>query len=117
MNKKRIYSNYKRKHKWLGIIDYKSLVFLIIYLFILYNLISIIPLQIMHKIYLFLFLSIPLLSIFIININNENVIDTLIIIINFYINKKIFIKKFNLFSSTKIINKKIYKKIVKNSNK
>ena len=40
MEKIRNYSNFKRENKWLGIIDYKSLCILLVYIFIVIFFIS-----------------------------------------------------------------------------
>ena len=109
-NKKRyIYLNYKRKNKWLGIIDYKSLIVLCIYIFIvicfLKHIYKFIPIKLEYIIYLFIFFVIPVISALLININDESAVDTLIVIFKFCINNKIYVKK----EYIKKLDKKIYK--------
>lgn len=91
MNEKEIYLNYKRNNRWLGIIDYKSLMFLVIYLFVIWNIINFLNINLEYKIYIFLFLSIPITVLLCMNINSESAIDTLIIIIKFKLKSKIYV--------------------------
>ena len=86
------YQNFNRKNKWMGIIDYKSLLVLVIYMFIIFSAIRVLNLNLKLSMYLFLFFTVPIISAVIINVNNEVAIDVLIII-KFYIKKKIFINK------------------------
>lgn len=92
INEQRIYSNYKRNLKFLGIIDYQSLVVIVIYIIAIISILKILPLSIELTIYIFMFMVIPVIAIFCININNESTIEVLIIIIKFILNKKIFVK-------------------------
>ena len=97
MNEKEVFMNYKRNNKWLGIIDYKSLVCLVIYLIILWNILGVIPINLEYKIYVFLFLTIPVLGILCININNESAIDVVIIILQYSLKNKIYTNVENLY--------------------
>lgn len=92
-NKQRTYQNFNRKNKWMGIIDYKSLLVLIIYMFIIFSAIRLLNLDFKISIYLFSFFTVPIISAVIININNEVAIDVILIILKFYIKNKIFIHK------------------------
>ena len=53
-----IYLNYKRKNKWLGIIDYKSLIIICIYIFVIIYFLKFIykfiPVKLEYLIYLFM---------------------------------------------------------------
>ena len=92
-NIKMIYSNFNRKNRFLGIIDYKSLVIFLIYVLLIYVFLEKMSINLEFKIYIFLFLVIPVFALFFINLNNESVIDTIIIMIIFLFNKKIYIDK------------------------
>lgn len=92
-NKVRIYFNYKRKNKWLGIIDYKTLVVIGIYIFIVISILKIIPIKIEYLIYFFIFLVVPVIAILLINIENDSAIDMLMIILKYSMNNDIFVKK------------------------
>lgn len=91
--KVQIYSNYKRKNKWLGIIDYRSLVLIIIYVFVVVSILRIVPLKLEYLIYVFIFLVIPVISILLINLGNDSAIDMLLIILKFTFNNAIFVKR------------------------
>ena len=52
-NKVEIYLNYKRNNKWLGIIDYKSLIFICVYIFFIVSILKFIPIKLEYLIYLF----------------------------------------------------------------
>lgn len=93
MEKKNIYYNFNRKNKWLGIIDYKSLLIIIIYIILVINIIRIFNITFDIAIYLLIFATLPVIVIFTIDVNNETCIDMLLIIIKFFINKKIYINK------------------------
>lgn len=88
-----IYLNYKRKNKWLGIIDYKSLCILLVYIFIVIFFISKLDIKLEYLIYIFIFLTAPVFIVVFINIGNESIYDVFIVILKFYKNKKIYLKK------------------------
>lgn len=93
MEKVKFYSNFKRENKWLGIIDYKSLSILLGYIALIFFLLSNINIKLEYLIYIFIFFTIPVFTVFFINIGNESIYDVIIIIFKFYKNKKIYIKK------------------------
>lgn len=88
-----IYSNFNRKNKWLGIIDYKSLLFIIAYIFSIYNFLSLFKLDLMVAIYLFLFFTIPVVAILCVSNNNESLLDMIWMIIKFKKDSKIYVRK------------------------
>ncbi len=88
-----IYLNYKRKNKWLGIIDYKSLIFIVIYVILLISILKFINVNMEYMIYILIFGIIPIVAVICVNIGNENAIDMLIVILKFNLSKKIYIKK------------------------
>ena len=51
------YQNFNRKNKWMGIIDYKSLLVLVIYMFIIFSAIRVLNLSFKLSMYLFFFYS------------------------------------------------------------
>lgn len=91
-NKIRIYKNYKRNNKWLGLIDYKTLCFLIVYVFLMLLFLKYLPINTKIKIYTFVISVIPVVSLFVINSSGESAIDTLIVVLKFVISKKVFVK-------------------------
>ena len=96
MNKitSKVYENYKITNKFLGIISYKNLIIIIIYLFTIFKILDFININLVYKSYIVIFLFIPILVGFIVNVNGDNVLDTIKILFKFYINKKIYIKDY-----------------------
>lgn len=92
-NKVEIYLNYKRSNKWLGIIDYKSLIVMCIYILIIVTILKFLPINFEYLVYIFIFLVIPVVALILINVGNESAVDTLIVIFKFLLNNNIFIKK------------------------
>lgn len=91
INKQRVYNFYNRKNKWLGLIDYKTLLIFIIYVFIILKLVSSFKIDIIYKSYIVINLILPILIFIIVNINEESIIDKLFNILNYIVNKKIFL--------------------------
>lgn len=101
----RIYKYYKRNNKWLGVIDYKSLIVILIYFLMLILVLKIIPIPLKYKIYTFIIFFIPVLSFLFVNNNGESSIETVIVIIKYLFFRKIYCKKENIKRSG--INKNI----------
>lgn len=115
-NKKRIYSNVNRQNKWLGLIDYKTLWVIGIYLSIVFFILSKIDIELQIKIYIFGFLSLPISAMFVCSdINQDSVFDMFKVIIIFFIKRAIYVKEKNKINlRKKRFNKyKNIKKIVK----
>lgn len=90
-NKQYIYKNFNRKNKWLGIIDYKSLLIVIAYVFLVITILRFANINFEYSIYIFLALTIPVVAVIFININNEVAIDVILIILKYYTKKAIFV--------------------------
>ena len=90
INEQRIYSNYTRNLKFLGIIDYKSLTVVIIYIVLILNIMRILPINAEFAIYGFISLVVPIVAIFCVNLNNESTVDVICIILDFYTKRKIY---------------------------
>ena len=88
-----IYSNFNRKNKWLGIIDYKSLVVILIYIVLVYYMLNLFNLNIEIFFYLFLFFTVPVIAVVVVSNKDETLIDMIIVILKFKLNSKIFVKK------------------------
>lgn len=93
---KRIYSNYRRLNKWMGIIDYKTLVCIVVYELVILSILKIININFIISFYIFIMFSMPVIVALCINVKNESMIDVMILMIKFFINKKIFVK--NIYS-------------------
>ena len=90
-NKKAVYNNYNKKGKLLGIIDYKSAIILVIYIFAVITIIRILPISLEIGIYLFAFLVIPFVTIVCVHINNESAIGVLFTILDFSKKRRIYV--------------------------
>ncbi len=102
VNEQPIYSNYKRNAKFLGIIDYKSLIVIVVYAMIILNFVKITPFNMYIKLCTFLFFVIPILAVFTININNDSTVEMLLNVIKFMLNKKCFVNLENVRFNKKI---------------
>ena len=91
MNEKELFMNYKRNNKWLGIIDYKSLTFLVGYLAVIWNAINLLNIPLEYKMYILISLSIPVTVVLCVNINSESAIDVVITVIKFNLKNKIYV--------------------------
>lgn len=92
INVQEIYNFYNRKNKWLGLIDYKSLIIFIGYVFVVFKIISLFNLYYLYKVYIATIFILPMLIFILLNINEECVADKLKIVIIFYIKRKVYIK-------------------------
>lgn len=91
--KKKIYMNYIRQNKWLGLIDYKSLVCILIYMFTILYFLNLVSINLEIRIYIFFVLVIPVVAVFCLNTNNQNIstVDILIIILKYQFNSNIYV--------------------------
>ncbi len=85
--------NYNINSKFLGIINYSSLFFNLLWDLFVYCLINLLFTSFTIKTFLFITLSLPILLLSIIGINNENIFSTF-----FYLLKFIFSYKLYLFN-------------------
>lgn len=92
-NEKIMYTSYKRNSKWLGIIDYKSLCIILVYIWLVISLIEVVSLDLEKSLYIFLFLTVPVISVMFININNESTVNVIFYIIMFRVKKGIYVDK------------------------
>ncbi len=94
INRKRIYSNFQRKNKWLGLIDYKTLSLIGIYISIIVLILSKLQLGLDYKLYIFAFFSLPVVAMFICSdIEQDSVFDMFIIILKFFMLRCIYTKE------------------------
>ena len=87
------YSNLNKEFKFLGIIDYKSAIILLIYIVILWNVLSLFDLSVIYRLYIELILSIPILGLFYSNKSSESISDILYVIIKFVFSPRIYAYK------------------------
>lgn len=93
MNKydSKVYENYNIKAKFLGVITYKNLIIIGVYVFGIFKILSLFNLDIVYKSYIFMGFSIPVIVAFVVNVNGDNIIDTIKILIKFYTNRKLYV--------------------------
>lgn len=89
--------NFNFKNKFLGFIDYSTLIFLIICYLISYLIINFIFAKLYTKIIIFILLNVPLTLLSIIGFYHENIVYVLYYIIKFFKNKNIYFYKKNFF--------------------
>ena len=77
INKQKVYNFYSRKNKWLGLIDYKTLLFCVIYVFIVFKIICLFNISYITKIYIVANLLLPLIIFILFNLKEESIIDKL----------------------------------------
>ncbi len=105
----RVYTNYKYKSKFLGIITYRNLVIIIISVIIIFNIINMLNISLETKITVLIISFTPLVGSLCINVNGDNIIDTLKIIILFYINRKLYIDDYYNVKKYLKLKNKLYK--------
>ena len=84
------YSNLNRNSKWLGIIDYKSLIILLLFLFLTWNVLGLFLQNDIYRIYILIILSIPLLGLFYANKSEENLSNILYVILRYLLMPKVY---------------------------
>lgn len=107
VEKKQIYTNYKSQNKWLGIIDYKSLTVIIIYTLLIFLFVKEINLSFKISVYLFTILVSPVFIILCFNTKDGSTIDILLIVITFFVKRKIYIDLKYIDNKKGLIYKKI----------
>lgn len=85
--------NYNFKNKFLGIIDYSTLVINIIFYLFVFSVCSLIFKNITIRIFIFISFCFPLFILSITGLNNENIFLVLIYMIKFFKNRKIYVYK------------------------
>ena len=78
--KTKVFQNFNRNARWLGIIDYKSLIVLLIYMYVIYFITGILNIKILVRLYVLVIFSIPMIILTVMYSNEESVIDMLITI-------------------------------------
>lgn len=87
----RIYPNLNRPSKWLGIIEYKVVVIVLIYMVILWLILGIFIDNNMTKLYMELIMVVPVLVVFYTYINEDNSIYVIYTIIKFVVSVKLYV--------------------------
>lgn len=106
INKQEVFNYYNKKNRWLGIIDYKTLVFSIMYVYLIVKFVFCFNISYTLKLYIIVNLILPLIIFILLNINEESIIDKLYIIIKFMMFRRIYCSE-NCFNMKKSIYKKL----------
>ena len=85
------FSNLNRSYKWLGIIDYKSLVIILLMFFLVWNLLSIFTENIVYKTYTIIIIAIPVIGHFYANKASENISYVIYIVLKYIFSPKIYV--------------------------
>lgn len=98
MDNRENYSNLNRSNKWLGIIDYKSLIVLLLIMFLVWNILGIFMDNILYKLYLVIIISIPFLGIFYANKSEENILYIVYTVAKYILSPKRYV--YNIETNT-----------------
>lgn len=85
------YPNFNRVNRWLGIIDYKALIAVIIILVITWNFIGIFIDSQLYKVYITVIISIPLFGICYANKSEEDIVDVIYIALRYVFSTKLYV--------------------------
>ena len=85
------YSNFNRSSKWLGIIDYKSLIVLLVVLFVTWNILGIFIDNQVYRVYLLIIISIPFVGLIYANRSGENISDVIYVALRYMILPKLYV--------------------------
>ena len=85
--------NYNFKNKFLGIIDYSTLIINVIFYLFIFSLCNLIFKSITIKMFIFISTCFPLFILSITGLNNENIFLVFIYMIKFLKNRKIYLYK------------------------
>ena len=86
-------SNYTFQSKFLGILDYNTVFFNVIWDSFIFSMLNLIFSSINIKVIFFIILCLPLLIISIVGFNHENIIYVFTYVIKFYINRNLYLYK------------------------
>ena len=81
--KAQVYSNLEKPVRWNGIIDYKTLITVAVYIFLIWNVTSILAVSMFTRLYIVLILTVPFIVFIKSYINEADIIFILIIILRF----------------------------------
>lgn len=87
----KVFGNFNRNARWLGIIDYKSLVFLISYIFLLWNITKLFNIALISQIYILIVFAIPVVVLVLAYIDEESVVEVLFNILKFCLRRKWYV--------------------------
>lgn len=81
--KAQVYSNLEKPVRWNGIIDYKTLITVAFYIFLIWNITSLFAVSVFTRLYIVIILTVPFIVFIKSYINEADIIFILIIILRF----------------------------------
>lgn len=85
------YPNLNRSNKWLGIIDYKSLIILLVLVFVIWNVLGMCITNQMYRIYILIIVLIPFIGLFYANQSQENISNVIYVVLKYIISPKLYV--------------------------
>ena len=90
-HEKNNYANFNRNNKWLGIIDYQSLIIFLIVMFLVWNILGAFLDNIMYRAYIVTIISIPFCGVFYANRSEENLSYIIFVVIKYIVLPKHYV--------------------------
>ena len=91
----KVYRNFNRKNRFLGIVDYKTLTMLLGYMWIVWETSTKIFDNYIYSVYLLMFLTVPVIGLIYANRNEEDISHIIYVIIKFLLRPKLYVFKLN----------------------
>lgn len=89
--KSKVFGNFNRKTKWLGLVDYKTLIFLAIYVYSIYCVTGIFNVKMLARIYILVIFSIPVVILTTMYMNEESVVDMFTVVLKYLVRPKKYV--------------------------
>ena len=83
--------NYNLKSKFLGFIDYSTLIINLIWIFLIFNFVSLFVSSLSIKLSIVIIFCLPLVLFSTLSINNENTLNVIVYLIKYIVKPKIYI--------------------------
>ena len=83
--------NYNLKNKFLGFLDYSTLLVNLIWIYFIFNLSSIFSLSLYMRLSIVIIFCLPLVLFSIVGMNNENILQVIIYLIKYILKPKLYI--------------------------
>lgn len=112
INKQEVYNFVSRKNKWLGLIDYKTLLVFGIYSYLVIKFVFFLDITHILRLYIITIFISPFVIFIILNLNEECIVDKLFVILKFLSKRKIYIKMENYAKLDKIYVNNVEKKCI-----
>lgn len=83
--------NYNLKSKFLGFLNYSTIVINLVWIFFIFNLLNLFPLSLHIQISLTIILCLPLILFSILGVNNESIFQIILYLLKYFLKPKIYI--------------------------